>query len=156
MHIIVGIDPGKTSGLVCLDLDGRVIFSKHKTFAGVGWLVDEIRRIGVPSIIACDREPNDIVRKVGAAFNAHVFSPDKVVSSLEKSEISRPLGIKNVHERDACAAAIKAYNAHANKLKQAERLAKQRNVGDVDRIKAKIIDKYSIDEAILDKDANRR
>ncbi len=156
MHLIVGLDTGKTSAFVCLNLDGHMVQAGHKTFAGVEWLIDAIGRTGVPSIIACDKEPNEVARKVCAAFNAKLFYPQKMISIEEKRNLAKPHGIKNQHERDAYSAAIKAYNAHANKLNQAEHVARAMNANDIDAIKAKIIEKYSMDEALSNKAANRR
>lgn len=154
-HIIAGIDTGKTSAIACLDLGGRLVLSQHKTFAGVEWLVSAIGEAGVPTIIACDKEPNDVARKVCAAFNAKLYYPARDMGVEEKKGIAIGLGISNPHERDACAAAMKAYNSYANKLKQAERLARSMNVGDVDAIKAKVIGEHSISEAINGRKANR-
>ncbi|MCW6159650.1 MAG: DUF460 domain-containing protein [Candidatus Micrarchaeales archaeon] len=154
MHLIVGIDTGKTLAYACLDLSGNLVGSAHKASHGVGWLIDDVGKLGVPSVITCDREPNDIVRKVAAAFNSRLVYPKKELSISQKRELTAPFGIRNPHERDACSAAIKAYNSYANKLKQAERIAKGNS--EIDLIKAKIIEKHSIEEAISKKEAHRR
>lgn len=156
MHLIVGVDPGKTSAIACLDLDGRLVFTEHKTHAGIAWIISAIESVGVPSVISCDREPDDTVRKIGAAFNARLFYPKAQMTVDEKREMAKPFGITNQHERDACAAAVKAYRSYSNKLHQAGHTAKQKNVSDIDGIKAKVIGKYSIEEAINKKEANRR
>ncbi len=156
MHLIVGIDTGKTVAYVCLDLNGKLIHSSHAASLGPDWLIESIGKLGVPSIIACDREPNDIVRKIGTSFNAKLYHPSKEVSIDEKREMAKPFGISNPHERDACAAAVKAYKAYTNKLRQAERIAKEENIPEIDLIKAKVIEKYSIEEAISNKEANRK
>jgi hypothetical protein len=156
MHLIVGIDTGKTVAYACLDLNGRLVSSSHASSAGQDWLIDSIGRLGIPSIVACDREPNDIVRKICASFNAKLYYPGKEISIDDKSEMAKPHGITNPHERDACAAATKAYKAYNNKLRQAERIAKEGKVNEIDTIKAKVIGKYSIEEAISNKEVNRR
>ncbi len=155
MHIIVGIDTGKTMAFTCLSLDGKLVKTNHMASSGLEWIIDAIGNIGIPSIIACDREPNHIIKKIGAAFNAQVFYPKKEISIEEKMEIAKPFGITNPHERDACAAAVKAYNAYANKLKQTEHIARSNKVKEIDDIQAKVIEKYSIEEAISGKKANR-
>ncbi len=156
MHLIVGIDTGKTMAYTCLALDGRIVGVDHKASGGTDWIIDQINKIGTPSIIACDKEPNENARKIAAAFNARIFYPSKELSSLDKRLIAKPHGITNPHERDACAAAVKAYNVHVNKLKQADRAARMNNVKDPDSIKAKVIGRYSIEEAISNKEANRK
>lgn len=154
LHLIVGIDTGKTLAYACLDLNGDFIYAAHKASHGVGWLISDIEKRGVPSIVTCDREPNDIVRKVAAAFHSRLLYPKRELSIAQKREITEPFGIRNPHERDACSAAVKAYNSYSNKLKQAERIAKGNS--EMDLIKAKIIQKHSIEEAISKKEAHRK
>jgi len=69
--------------------------------------------------------------------------------------MAEQFGITNPHERDACSAAMKAYNAYSNKLKQAEHIAKGTRA-EMDSIKAKVIAKHSIEEAISKKEVHRR
>ncbi len=108
----------------------------------------------MPSVVTCDREPNDVVRKVAAAFNSRLVYPKKELSIAQKRGITEPFGVRNPHERDACSAAVKAYNSYANKLKQAERIAKGNS--EIDLIKAKIIEKHSIEEAISKREVHRK
>jgi predicted RNase H-like nuclease (RuvC/YqgF family) len=156
MHLIVGIDTGKTCAVSCLDLNGRLVHATHKTFAGTEWFVSVIKDVGIPSLVACDKEPNDVARKVAASFNTRLFYPKKEMASLEKRQIARPFGLTNRHEMDALSGAVKAFNRYSNKLHQAEHISKSKKVEDIDAIKAKIIKRYSIDEAITNKAANRR
>ncbi len=139
----------------CLDLDGKLVSVNHMASSGPEWLIDEIESIGTPSIIACDKEPNHAARKIAAAFNARIFHPKRELGITEKMELARPFIITNPHERDACSAAVKAYRAYANKLKQAEHIAKGRGISETDKVKAKVIGRYSIEEAIAGKKANR-
>lgn len=157
MYIIVGIDPGKTCGLACLNLEGKLIYKDHKTFGGADWLISTISNIGTPVITASDKpEASLLVKKINTAFNARLFRPEKDFKITEKREAAKGIGIKDPHERDAYTAAISAYNAYANKFKQIEHIAHQHNYVNVDEIKAKVIDKYSVKEALENKKANRK
>lgn len=158
MHLIVGVDTGKTIAYACIGLDGRLVSSGHLASGGPEWLISAVEKIGIPSIVACDKMPNHTAAKISAAFRSRLFSPEKELSILQKREMAKPFGITNPHERDACAAAVKAYNAYANKLKQAEHIARNegRNVMEIDAIQAKVIERYSIDEALSNRAANRR
>ncbi len=152
----MGIDSGKTSAVVCLTLDGRLILSTHRSSAGMPWIIESIREVGIPSIIASDKKNGTaLAKKLNALFNSRLYLPERDISVEEKREIARRSGIKDPHERDACSAAIKAYNTYANKLNQAEHISRLRMVDDIDRIKAKIIDRQSISEAISGRGANR-
>ncbi len=158
MHIIVGIDTGKTSAIACLDLNGRLVHSAHMADAGVSRLVSAIQAVGVPDVIATDKPESTglVIRKVNAAFNSVLYAPRKSIPLSEKKIAAKENNIKNPHERDAYVAAIGAYNTYANKLKQAERAARERNVDDIDALKSKVIHRYSMDEAVRNRKANRR
>lgn len=157
MYLIAGIDPGKTCGIACIDLNGSLVYRDHMTFSGAEWLVATLNRVGTPVIIASDKpEAGNIVRKVNAAFSARLFCPDREFRIEEKRGAAKARGIKNPHERDAYIAAISAYNSYANKFKQVERLASGRSAGSIEEIKAKVIAKHSIREAIENRKANRK
>lgn len=51
---------------------------------------------------------------------------------------------------------MNAYHTFSNKLKQAERIAAENDMADIDEVKAKVLRKYSISEAISGKVANRK
>ncbi|MGI0100605.1 MAG: DUF460 domain-containing protein [Candidatus Micrarchaeaceae archaeon] len=156
MYTIAGIDPGKTCGIACLDLDGKLVFKGHMTFGGNDWLVSRLSDIGTPIIIASDKpEAGSVVRKISAIFNSKLFCPKKDFRVEEKRLAARDMGIKNTHERDAYVAAITAYHAYANKFKQAERLAEKAGRSEIETIKAKVVARYSIKEAMDNRKANR-
>lgn len=153
-HIIVGADSGKTSAIACLDLDGKLICLKTRRFAGTGWFVENIRSAGRPVIIAGDKKkPGSMLCELSTIFDAVLFLPGSDLSVEKKKQIAQ--GFENFHERDALAAAITAFNTYAGKLRQADRLAKQSGAN-ADDIKAMVIRKYSVHEAISGKIAGRR
>ncbi|MGC8478803.1 MAG: DUF460 domain-containing protein [Candidatus Micrarchaeia archaeon] len=157
MHIIAGVDPGATIGVSCISLDGELVLAAHGSGKGIMWVVETIRSAGTPSLIASDKHKvGSLVKKVGAIFSTRVFYPERDISLEEKKEFARASNIKNPHERDALAAAIFAFNEYKNKLKQAERIALENNYENVDEIKAKVLSRYSIDEALHNKRANRK
>ncbi len=154
--MIVGIDPGQTSAIACVDLDGKLLYAAHKTFAGTEWMIKAIRGVGVPVLIAADKSRlNENVRRIGAAFNARIFCPGKDMTIEEKREMSKSIEMKSRHEQDAYAAAMKAYNSHSNKLRQAEHAVSNTQV-DRDTVKARVINRYSIREAVLNRNPNRK
>ena len=158
MYVIAGIDPGKTCGLACLDLKGNLVFKDHKTFGGPDWLTMTLNNIGTPVIVASDKpEASDIVKKINTTFSSKLFRPSREFKIEEKRAAARNLGIKDPHERDAYIAAISAYNSYANKFKQIEHmLGSKKEVKDIDEIKAKVISRYSIREALENRKANRK
>ncbi len=156
MYLIVGVDPGKTTGIACLDLNGRLVLTEHMRSAGQEWITSTINRAGTPVIIASDRRSaSATVRKINAAFNSRLFCPERELKIQEKRGAAKSAMIKDPHERDAYVAAISAYRAYANKFKQIEHIALESN-GDAEAIKAKVVGKYSISEAMENRKANRR
>lgn len=154
-HIIVGIDPGKTAAIACLDLDGNVVRLETQRFAGMQWFVDQIKTTGSPVIIAGDkRRPDSLVEKLSSIFDAVLFVPSTDIS-VEKKQGLTNHGFSNLHERDALAAARTAFRAYAGKLRQVERIASAKNA-EPDTVKAMVIKKYSAHEAINNRYAGRR
>ncbi len=121
MYLIVGIDPGINVGYAAIDLDGKLVAAGVEKEANDEEIVRIITKTGIPSLIASDIAlPSGFVRKVAARFNVKVHSPKKNMSAEEKREIGE--NIINPHMRDAYAAAIKAYNTYANRLRQVDKL----------------------------------
>lgn len=155
-HIIVGIDTGKTSAIACLDLEGRILSLAVQPFADMRWYVDNIRKSGSPAVIASDKKRNnDTIAKLAAIFDAALYTPREDISVMRKKEFAKTWKVANIHERDALSAAIFAYNSYAGKLKQAERIAKGSSQEEIDRIKALVIKKHSVSEAMENRFAGR-
>ncbi len=151
-YIIVGIDSGKRAAVACLDLDGKPVFVSNGTFVGLEWFVEKIRGAGTPVIIASDKKkPNKLPSKLSAIFGAILFSAGYDIGVKRKQELAHRYGISNLHERDAMSAAVAAYNAYQNKLKQAGVFARNNNLQDPDKIKAMVIRRYSMHEAKMEK-----
>ncbi|MEM0150153.1 MAG: DUF460 domain-containing protein [Candidatus Micrarchaeaceae archaeon] len=152
-YIIVGIDPGKTIGLACVGLNGRLLCSSHMASAGEDWIIWSINEVGTPVIIASDKPARSaLLGKVNAAFSSRLFYPQRLLKASEKRDIARGSGIKNVHERDAYVAALKAYNAYKSKFMRIDSSIGERS----EEIKAKVIKKYSVSEALAGKKSGRR
>jgi hypothetical protein len=151
-HIIAGIDPGKHAAVACIDLDGKVVHLATGLFVGTEWLVGQIGRAGSPVVIASDKKrPDDTPKKIAAIFGAVLFSSDYDISVKRKHELARIHKVGTAHERDALSAAITAYNSYKNKLNQAGSFAKKNGIGDMDMVKAMVIKRYSMHEAITER-----
>lgn len=155
--MIVGIDPGKTTAVACINLEGRVISIKCSSFVGFDWLVGQISNIGTPVIIASDKkESTALTNRLAATFGCRVFAPAEDLSTKKKDVMVKGTHINNTHERDALSAALSAYNAYANKFNQAEKIAKTINYPNIDDLKARIVKRYSMHETITNKKTGRR
>lgn len=140
VRTIVGVDFGATSAFAAVDYDGcaRAVESKRN------WAQrDFLERIAefAPTIIAGDtRPPAKQVRKTAAAFRALLFAPRHSLTFGEKVFLARGFAPRNAHERDALAAALKAWHSRQNKLRQlAASLKKRGRIAERDAASEKVL-----------------
>ena len=150
--IIVGIDPGITVGIAAVDLSGNVIALHSERNMPVGEVFRFISELGHPVVVATDVSPAPgFVEKIARSFKAQLFVPQESLRVEEKNELLRNLGITvdDDHQRDALAAAYKAYLRLKPKLEHVE--AKLREAGlsrKADEVKALVIQGYNLGEAM--------
>jgi predicted RNase H-like nuclease (RuvC/YqgF family) len=116
-HVVVGIDPGTTTAAAVLDLDGEVldVYSTRTddTAAVTEWIIER----GRPLLVAADVEPMPrTVEKFRRSFDAAGWVPASDLPVDEKKHRTREVSYDNDHERDALAAALYAYDAHADQF----------------------------------------
>lgn len=154
--LIVGVDPGLNCGLAILALDGTPILVESHREWPLSKIVERIRELGEPTIISSDVSPAPgLLEKLSRKLNAILFEPAIPMSSEEKHKLSKAyverygINVENVHEVDALAAAIKAFQRYKSKFEQAE--AKLREEGcdlPPDDVKDLVARGYSIANAI--------
>jgi hypothetical protein len=137
-YTIIGIDPGTTTAVAAIDLNGNLIDVKSKKGWSPGDVLEFISGMGNPVVVATDKNnPPEYVLKIKAAFNAVLYTPKEDMSIEKKKNLTNRYKILNDHERDALAAAIDAFNSFKNKLRNVE---KRIPAGlDTDKVKAEII-----------------
>ncbi|AFK22277.1 hypothetical protein Py04_0675 [Pyrococcus sp. ST04] len=151
--VIIGLDPGITVGIAAIDLDGKIISVYSEKNMALSEIVRFISEIGHPIIIATDVNPAPgLVEKIARSFKAQLFVPRESLKVEEKNELLRNLGInvEDDHQRDALAAAYKAYLRYKPKLEHIE--ARLRELGlwkKRNEIKALVLSGYSLGEAIM-------
>jgi predicted RNase H-like nuclease (RuvC/YqgF family) len=152
--LIVGVDPGVTTGVALVDLDGRILHVTSIRAADRGSVVELISRYGKPVIVAVDvSEVPDSVRKLATQLGANIYTPPHDLSSIEKRDlIERFAGevkLRDSHERDALAAAYRAYLSLREKLEDVEE--KLRDMGaEIEReeVKRWVLEGLSLAEAL--------
>ena len=150
--IIVGIDPGITVGIAAIDLDGRIVALHSERNMPIGEVFRFISEIGHPVIVATDVSPAPgFVEKIARSFKANLFVPRESLRIDEKNELLRNLGITvdDDHQRDALAAAYKAYLRLKPKLEHID--ARLREAGlskKSEEVKALVIQGYNLGEAM--------
>ncbi len=155
-YLIVGVDPGIVTGVAVLDLDGRVLLLYSGKNLSRRKLLDIVYDYGVPLVIATDvAKVPDYVRKLCSMIHAVLYSPERDLSVSEKSELvsrvcaEQKIQVKDPHQRDALAAAYKAYLHFKPKLdKVQEEVRKLSFPVPISEIKAQVIRGLSIKQAI--------
>ncbi|MCX9084345.1 MAG: DUF460 domain-containing protein [Candidatus Methanoperedens sp.] len=148
-YIIVGVDPGTTTAIAVLALNGELRMLHSSRTISIPQVIEMIAEQGRPLVIASDVFPTpNAVEKIRRAFNAVSSSPFEVLSAQSKIEFATPYGYSNNHERDALAAAVSFFRKNKNKLEQ---LRKKIPSGvDADEVIAQVIRGRSMESVISD------
>ncbi|ACB40891.1 DUF460 domain-containing protein [Pyrobaculum neutrophilum] len=150
--LILGVDPGIYTGLAILTLDGEVLDTVARRGLSRGDLLRYVNQWGVPALVATDvAEPPEFVKKLAAMSGAALYAPHRDMTSEEKSHILDKVKwrTKTTHERDALAAAYKAYLEYRNKFEKLEReFGAILKFEQLEYAKALIIRGYSIAQAV--------
>jgi len=155
-RIVLGIDPGVSTGLAALDLDGNLLFAKSEREISLDGIIQEVSRYGKVVLVATDVSPTpDLVRNVASKLNASIFTPTKSMEIPEKRELVNKYNLRyasNVsdsHARDALASGIKAYHRFKNKFAKLEiELADRTPITSRERTKELLVRGFSIARAI--------
>lgn len=125
MFMIAGVDPGTTVGVAVIGIDGQVLFLNSYRNVRFSKVIKDLSEFS-PVMIASDVTPvPSYVRKVSAAFDAVLFCPPEDIPVTEKTELTSIHSPKNDHERDALAAAMKAFAQFLPKIRKAKRLVEE-------------------------------
>lgn len=114
-YFFVGYDPGTTSAVSLVGLDGKLLGAKSGRGIGQSELIEFVVDNGKPILIAGDVAtcPHS-VHKMAARFGVHTFVPDNDLPLELKRRYSK---LKSAHERDAEAAARHAYRHFSGKIR---------------------------------------
>jgi predicted RNase H-like nuclease (RuvC/YqgF family) len=121
--IIVGYDPGTTAALAIIDTRGEILFVKSKRGFKKNEIIDEITKRGKPIIMAGDRFPlSKKLEKLASSLGCKTFHPYESLSVAEKIELVRDLDekLKDEHERDALASAIRVFKSYKKLFQKVE------------------------------------
>jgi len=148
-YLIVGLDPGTTTGIAAVDLDGNLVHLSSSRQMTMSDIIDELYQAGRPLIIASDVQQMPYsVEKIRRAFNAVPYTPKQSLPVETKYEITAPYSYTNDHERDALSAALDAYRSYRNKF---QNIAKRVQPGfDLDEVRARVIRGQPLDQVLAD------
>jgi len=123
-YLIIGVDPGVVTGLAILTLDGEVLDTVARRSFSRGELTRYVQQWGIPILVATDvGDPPEYVKRLAAMVGAVLYTPGRDLSTEEKAEIVERIGwqVKTTHERDALAAAYRAYLEYKPKFERIEK-----------------------------------
>ena len=132
-HVVVGIDPGTTTAVAVTDLDGDVLDVWSSRTVDTADVIEWIIEHGRPVVVAADVEPMpETVEKIRRSFDAADWIPHGDLSVDRKLHRTREERYDNDHERDAMAAALFAFDDHADQFERiAEKVPPQFDRGEV-------------------------
>lgn len=143
MYLIVGIDPGTTTGIAILNFKGELVNLFSSKDFGIDRVIEHLIPLGKVSVISTDVNPApEFVSKLVTKLGSRLFLPEESLRIEEKIRLSRNYNTKNSHERDALSSAINAFNKFSNKFRKIELL------GYGDDVKHRVIKGISIENAI--------
>ncbi|MHA1279866.1 MAG: DUF460 domain-containing protein, partial [Candidatus Helarchaeota archaeon] len=155
-NLIVGIDPGTTTGIAILDLTGNILALRSGKEISRRDLIKYIANYGSAVLIATDVvELPRYVEKIANTFNAIIYRPRKLMKVSEKqelvSEYLRPSKKRaaDAHIRDALACAIKAYYSYLHIFEKIQKKVHEMNIDvPLDKVKVLVMRGYSIYDAL--------
>lgn len=136
--LIIGIDPGNTTAVAAVDLEGdtrllnsRLEFPHHE-------IIEELIETGYPLVITADKEEiPSTVDKIASSVGAKRFTPEKDLSQERKRELGQG---KNSHEKDAYAAALHAYKQMRKQIRKINQRKKTEDRNKLNIAKEHILD----------------
>ncbi len=156
--LIVGIDPGTTTGIAILDLNGKILALHSGKDISRRDLVKFISQFGSAVMCCCDVTPlPKYVEKVSNTYNSIIFRPSKSMKVADKKELVTEYlkdseefrKVSDAHIRDALASAVKAYLPYKNVFEKIHKRVREMNV-DIpeEKVKVLVLRGYSIYDAI--------
>jgi len=146
LHLIVGVDPGTTSGLASVDFTGKVVDLFSSKDLGLDKAIEHLVSLGSVSVLATDVSPAPgFVLRMASKLGAVVYAPPESALVLDKIALTRNHKTGDAHQRDSLAAALIAYSAYRNKFAKIDSLGM--DPSKADEVKHLFVRGYSIDKA---------
>lgn len=118
-NLIVGLDAGAGYGIAILDTQGKLISATTIRHPRRGDVIKHILKFGRPVIIASDVSPlPQNITKLAAALGTRTYYPPSSLKIKEKQKLLEdfekefPATLKDSHQKDSMAAALKAFRVY--------------------------------------------
>ncbi|MGQ9596611.1 MAG: DUF460 domain-containing protein [Thermoproteota archaeon] len=133
LKAIVGLDPGTTTGLAIMSLNGEILLLKSLRHWSRSDIIMEILNAGNPVLLATDKaEIPKAVRELSQVLKLMVFKVERESTLEDKKVIVKEFAsragveVKDEHQISALYAAIKAFNNFKNEFNNIELLVERR------------------------------
>jgi len=148
--VLVGVDPGTTTAAAVVGLDGEVLDALSTRTADTAAVIEWIIERGRPILVAADVTPMpETVEKIRRSFDAAGWTPASDLPVDTKKHRTRQEGYDNDHERDAMAAALAAFDDHADQFERVARKVPPRQ--DLGPVLARVLaDEESVESVLAD------
>lgn len=110
--LIVGLDPGVTTGYAFLDIDENLIHANSSRQLGLSGLISETIKFGKVLLVGTDKHKVPrLVEEFAAKLGARIASPQEDIGVDEKRSLAKGFDLDDGHQRDALASALFAYKS---------------------------------------------
>ena len=110
--LIAGIDPGITTGLAVLDIDGKLIHMNSSKQLYLKILISETVNLGKVILVGTDKSKiPGLVRDFAAKTGARIATPNEDLKIIEKRTMTAGYKALDDHQEDALASALFAYKS---------------------------------------------
>jgi len=144
-NVVVGIDPGTTTAVAVVNLNGELLNVMSSRSADTADVIEWTIERGRPVVVAADVEtmPTN-VEKIRRSFDARGWTPETDLRVVEKKRATDEWTYENDHERDAAAAALLAHADHAEQFDR----VREKTPGDVDE--GEVLSRVLVDETTVE------
>ena len=148
--LIVGLDPGITTGYAVLNIKGELIRLKSSKKLTISSIIDEIINDGKVVMVGTDvKYVPRYIEKFASKFNAKIIHPDYDMKVGFKTRLTENFKVKDAHQRDSLAAAIYAFKEIQPLMKRVDEVLKKEGKEHIlDRVKEHVISGLSISDSI--------
>ena len=108
--LIVGIDPGTTTGCAVLDIEGNLVYLQSSKQLDLKKLISETIIYGKAVLVGTDKvKVPSLVKSFAIKLGAKIVSPSEDLKVYEKRNMISDFKVEDDHQGDALASALFAY-----------------------------------------------
>ena len=149
--LIAGIDPGTTSAIAILDIEGNLAYIHSSKQLDINQLISNTIGLGKVVLVGTDKaKVPSLVEHFAAKFGARIVSPSEDLKVDEKKKMAYGFEFHDDHQGDALASALLAYRETKQLLDKIDFFVKESKKQNIrDRIKEIVLTKrVSIKSAV--------